>query len=52
MTLAELARHARMNLDTVAKAVKRMQTRLPRDRRLRARQGRILRILVNGEDEV
>ncbi len=42
MTLAELATRAGMSLDTVAKAVKRMQTRLQQDWRLRARHRRIL----------
>ena len=45
MTLAELATRAGMSLDTVAKAVKRMQASLQKDRRLRARHQRILRAL-------
>ena len=43
MTLAELATHADMSLDTVAKAVKRMRTRLTQERSLRMKYERILR---------
>jgi hypothetical protein len=52
MTLAELARHAGMSLDTVAKAVKRLQTRLPRNRPLRARLGRIEQALAGRQADL
>ncbi len=45
MTLADLAWRAKMHLDMVTKAVRRMHARLPQDRRLRAHHGRVLRSL-------
>jgi len=51
MTLAELAQHADMSLNTVAKAVRRMQTRLAQDRPPHKQYLHVLRVLAGEERE-
>ena len=48
MTLAELARHARMKLDTVNKSVLRMRQRIIKDAPMRRKHAQVMKTLVAG----